>query len=55
MFFNEIPNVRNIFDVHQIVTDYNKWLGQTPNVCQITNESLVERSRGVDLKNLETV
>jgi haloalkane dehalogenase len=61
-FFNEIPIDGKPADVHQIVTDYNRWLQQTElpkillyaNPGYITNSSVVEWSKA-NLKNLETV
>jgi haloalkane dehalogenase len=61
-FFNEIPIDGTPADVHQVVTDYNRWLQQTElpkillyaNPGYIMNESAVDWSKTY-LKNLETV
>jgi haloalkane dehalogenase len=59
---NEIPIDGKPADVHQIVTDYNKWLQETElpkilfyaNPGGLTNASVVDWSKA-HLKNLETV
>ena len=59
---NEIPIDGNPADVHQIVSDYNRWLQETElpkllfyaNPGGLTNASVVEWSKE-NLKNLETV